>query len=323
MYKIEDINYMVSLYCPGKCVNCNIWEYGKEIINNEIDINLFENVLQSQVLTDTNYFDLTAGESQLSSKYLEIIKLISKYKPNAFIHTNISGWYPNKHLEITTKCLQYIKKENFRIDISLDGSRQNYEKNRLVKDGYDKVIKTIKLLKPLGINLRVIMIIYKDNYQDIPWLVEFAKEHEIGYFFGYARNANLLQNKNTKFAYSKNELTEIENLLYNIGWLDKKRLPNWLWAKSIYQDNIPFFECYMGKKAIVINPYGDVYPCNECLDFLHMGNIKDFNGDLDKLLHSKKALNVIEKVEKKKCQPCGMLCAHKIEFSWGKQTGMI
>jgi len=323
VYKIEDLNYMVSLYCPGKCVNCNIWQYDKTIIKNEIDTTIFENVLKSKILKDTNYFDLTAGESQLSTKYLEVIKLIAKYKKDAFIHTNISGWYPKIHFEITKEALKYIDKKNFRIDISLDGSKESYEKVRLVKDGFSKVMQTMKLLKSLNINLRVVMIVYKQNYKDIPWFVEFAKKNDIGYFIGYARNANLLNNINNKQNYTNDELQNIEDLLNQVGWLDKKRLPNWLWAKSIYQDNIPFFECYMGKRAIIINPYGDVYPCNECLDFLHMGNIKDFNGNLDKLLYSKKALNVIKIIENKKCQPCGMLCAHKIEFPWGKQTGMM
>ncbi len=323
MYQIEDITYMVSLFCPGECVNCNIWKYDKnEIRKNELDIELFKNIFKSKYLKETNYFDLTAGESQLSSKYIETIKIIATNKPNAFIHTNISGWYPKKHYEVTKEALKYISKENFRLDISLDGSKDNYKKIRLVKNGYEKVIETIKLLKPLGIKLRVTMIVYKENYKDIPWLVNFAKENKIDYFIGYARNAGLLQNTQNKYTYTKEELHKIESLLYSVEWLNEKRKPNWLWAKSIYENNVPMFNCFMGQKALVIDPYGNVFPCNECLDFLNMGNIKDFNGNLDLLLKSNKALEVIEKVKNKKCQPCSMLCAHKIEFPWGKQVGL-
>ena len=308
---------------PGKCVNCNIWQYDKnKITKNELDIRIFEKIFSSKAICQTNYFDLTAGESQLSPKYIEVVKIIAKYKPNAFIHTNISGWYPKKHFKITKECLKYIDKKNFRIDVSLDGNKESYTKVRLVKNGFEKVLETIKLLKSLGIILRVTMIAYKDNYKDIPWLVDFAKKNDIGYFIGYARNANLLNNLNKIQQYSKDELKEIEKLLHSVGWLDERRLPNWLWAKSIYENNIPFFECYMGKKALVIDPYGNVFPCNECLDFLNMGNLNDFNGDLDNLLNSKKALEVIKKIENKKCQPCSMLCAHKIKFPWGKQSGM-
>ena len=323
MYNIEDINFMVSLYCPGKCVNCNIWQYDKDdITKDELDIDIFENIFKSNITEHTNYFDLTAGESQLSSKYTDVVKIISQNKPDAFIHTNISGWYPNKHFEVAKECLKYIKPQNFRIDISLDGSKLNYEKVRLVKNGYEKVIETINLLKSLKINLRVTMMVYKENYKDIPWLVNFAKENKIGYFIGYARNAGLLQNKRNQYIYTQKELSDIETLLTEVKWLDEKRKPNWLWAKSIYNQDIPLFDCYMGTKAIVIDPYGDVFPCNECLDILNMGNLNDFDGDLDKLLESNQAKNVIKKVQTKKCQPCGMLCASKIEFPWGKQVGL-
>jgi len=323
MYKIEDLNFMVSLFCPGECVNCNIWQYDKkEITKNELNIKIFENIFKSKYLKDTKYFDLTAGESQLSSKYIDAVKIIGKYKPDAFVHTNISGWYPDKHFEVTRKAIKYIDKNNFRIDISLDGSKENYNKIRLVKDGYEKVLETIKLLKPLGIKLRATIIVYKENYQDIPWLVNFAKENEIDYFIGYARNAGLLQNKQNQYTYTNDKLKEIEALLTNANWLDERRKPNWLWAKAIYQNNVPLFECYMGERALVIDPYGNVYPCNECLDFLKMGNLNDFNGNLDALLESEQALKVIEKVRTKKCQPCTMLCASKIEFPWGKQAGL-
>ena len=167
------------------------------------------------------------------------------------------------------------------------------------------------------------MIVYKENYKDIPFVVDFAKKNDLDYYIGYARNANLLKNLDKKQNYTNEELEEIEEMLKDIGWLNKRRMANWLWAKSIYQNNIPFFNCFMGEKALVIDPYGNVFPCNECLEFLNMGNLKDFNGDLDKLLYSKKALEIIKKIENKECQPCSMLCAHKIEFPWGKQSGMI
>lgn len=324
MYKLDDINFMVSLFCPGECVNCNIWKYDKkEIQKNELDIKYFETIFKSKYLEDTNYFDLTAGESQLSSKYIDVVKAIAKNKPNAFIHTNISAWYPKRHYEVTKECLKYIDKENFRLDISIDGSPENYKKVRLVKNGFEKILETLTLLKPLGIKIRATMIIYKENYQDIPWLINFAKKHDIGYFFGYSRNAQLLQNKSNKLTYSNNELNKIESLLEQNNWLDERRKSNWLWAKSIYQNNIPYFECFMGQRSLVIDPYGNVFPCHECLDFLNMGNLKEYEGDLDKLLESKRANDVIEKVKNKKCQPCEALCAHKIEFPWGKQAGLI
>lgn len=324
MYKIDDINFMVSLYCPGECVNCNIWQYEKgEITKDEVDLEVFETMLRSDALKGLKYVDLTAGESQLSSKYVDVVRLIAHYFPEAMIHTNISGWYPKKHFEVTQACLEYVKPEKFRIDVSLDGNEENYQKVRLVKEGFAKVMQSIALLKTLPIILRTTMIVYKENYKDIPWLVNFAKDNGLGYFIGYARNASLLNNVDHNFDYTPQQLQEIEALLTSVKWLTPRRQPNWLWAKSIYQKHIPEFECFMGEQAIVIDPQGNVFPCNDLLPQLNMGNIKTFQGDLDALLNSEQALSVIKKVQQKECQPCGMLCAHKIEFPWGKQTGLL
>ena len=129
MYNITDFQYMISLYCPGECVNCGIWKYDKkEITKDEIDLELFEKVLQAKALENVQYIQLTGGEVQLSPKYLEVIKLIAKYKKDIFIHTNISGWYPKIHYDITKESLKYIDKDRFRLDISLDGREENYTK---------------------------------------------------------------------------------------------------------------------------------------------------------------------------------------------------
>ncbi|WP_333655627.1 radical SAM protein [Dissulfurispira sp.] len=325
LYKIDDVQYMVSLYCPGRCRNCNVWQRKKEeVTKGEIDLVMFERVLQSDALKNVSHFELTAGESQLSPKYVDVVKLIARYKPDAVVHTNISGWYPQRHFEVTKECVRYIKPSLFKIDISLDGRPENYKSIRFIEDGFYKAVETAKLLKQLNIPIRFIMTTFKEIYRDIEWFVSFAKEMGVGYYIGYPRISTFyFKNIDKEFNFTKKEIAEIENLLSKVGWLTERRLANWLWAKSVYEKNTPFFECYMGRMSIVIDPYGNVYPCNELLPELFMGNLKEFGGDLDMLLLSEKAVKVIEYVKERKCQPCGMLCALKIEFPWGKQAGLI
>ncbi len=315
-YNIKDFQYQVSFYCPGECVNCSIWKYDKkEITKDEVDLDLFEQILQSEQLKDVEYIQLTAGEVQLSSKYIDVVRIIAKYKPNAFIHTNISGWYPQKHFDVTQECLKYIDKKNFRIDISLDGRKANYEKIRLVKDGYDKVFETLKLLKQLTNNIRFVFTIYKENYQDMQWLINIANEYGIEYYFEFVRESNFLNNlgSTTMLQFTQEELKYIEDILQKSKFIQRDdRYIKWERAKQIYGNtNLPF-DCHMGKESIVMDPYGKIYPCIEGLDSLEMGNIKEFCGNLDSLLESKKAIEVLDKIKEKKCQPCGMLCVHKL-----------
>lgn len=317
VYKIKDFHYQISLYCPGECKNCSIWKYDKsEITKDEIDIDLFEKTLSSDILSDVSYIQLTAGEVQLSPKYVDVVKTIAKHKPNAFIHTNISGWYPKKHYEVVKECLEYVPKENFRIDISLDGPKEVYETIRFVKNGYEKVFQTIDSLKEITDNIRVVFTIYKENFQYMDWLVETANKYEIGYYFEFVRESNFLNNLGTTTMnqFTQEELDFIEKRLNQCNFITRDdRKIKWERAKEIYKGDNLLFNCHMGKEGIVLDPYGNIYPCIEGLDILKMGNVKDFNGNLDNLLYSKQALEVIDLIDKKQCQPCGMLCIHKLD----------
>ncbi|QOG12160.1 radical SAM protein [Arcobacter sp. FWKO B] len=327
MYKIDDLIYPITRFCPGKCVNCNIYQTDPRI-KDEVDIEIFEKIIQSSVLKDTFYFSLTGGESQLSPKFIPILELISKYKPSASIHSNTSGWHLKRTLEIAHKGLELFQKGKFRIDISIDGLKQDYEKVRLTKNGWEKAMETTDELLKLGLKPTFVMIVYKQNYKSIEQFVQMCEKKGVGWYIGFAVESENFNNIGKINQFEINEIDEIEKALERIGFMDTKHFSNWLWAKSVYLNNTPVFNCFMGKRSIMIDAYGEVFPCGGAQErrlnnMLSMGNIKEYNGDLDKLLFDKKALKVLENIEKKNCQPCKLLCAHKIEFPWGKHTGMI
>jgi radical SAM protein with 4Fe4S-binding SPASM domain len=317
MYRITDVNYMITLFCPGKCKNCNLWKFRREeITEGEIEVHLFRRAIDSKVLKDAFYFDLTGGESQLSEKYVETVRVIAEKFPDAFIHTNVSGWYPELHYRRTLESLKFISPKRFRVDVSLDGRPENYNKIRLVPNGWERAVKTVELLKELGVIIRLTMIIYRENYRDIEWFVEFANQLGVGYYLGYARaSLNYLHSPSKRGYFSPEEIDYIEKALDKVGWLKGKRIKTWLWAKGVYTGKPPSYECFMGREAITIDPYGNVYPCNELLPQLKMGNLRDFNGNLDLLLGSDAAKNVLKFIEEKRCQPCSVFCAHKVKFA--------
>ncbi|MFP5212706.1 MAG: radical SAM protein [Acidobacteriota bacterium] len=323
-YRFDDLNLMVSLFCPGRCLNCNLWRAERpDVTKDEMPLQVIDGILQSRLLSTAFYFDLTAGESQLSPKYVDIVRLIAQRFGSAFLHTNVSGWYPEKHFEVTRECLEYVDPSRFRIDVSLDGSPETYGKVRLVPSGWEKARKTIGLLRDLGIVLRVVFIVHKQNYQDIEWFVNFAEDLGIGWYVGFSRQANLLNNVNaTDIDFTPRELDRIESALERIGYLETRRKSSWLWARSVYEKRTVRFECHMGRRALVIDPYGNVFPCNDLVPSLNMGNVAAWNGDLDALLSSERAVEVLHRVQGGQCQPCTMLCAHKLVFPWGNHTGM-
>ncbi len=316
MYNIKDFQYMISFFCPGKCKNCGIWKYDAETIREgEISLDSFESVLKSKALENTGYFILTGGEVQLSPKYVGAVKLISKYKPDSFIHTNISGWYPEIHEKIVVESLEFTKPENFRIDISLDGKPENYEKVRFVKNGWEKAVKTAELLKKITDNIRFVFTIYKENMNDILWIDDFGKEMGISVYYEFARQNIFLNNSgltDESTAFNNEELVFIEENLNKIGFLDRiDRKLKWERAKGVYKGKVPFFDCLSGTESLSMDPYGNIFPCIELSDTLKMGRLNDFDNNLDTLLNSKQALDIVDKIKMKKCQPCTMLCVQK------------
>jgi radical SAM protein with 4Fe4S-binding SPASM domain len=327
MYEIDDLVYPISRFCPGKCLNCNIYKEDPHI-KDETPLDIFENILKSKALEKTFYFSLTGGESQLSPKFIPILELIAKYKPNASIHSNTSGWHLKRTLEIAHKGIDLFKEGNFRIDISVDGIKEDYEKVRFTKNGWNKAMETTDELLKLGLKPTFVMIVFKQNYKSIKPFIEMCRNKGVNWFIGFAVESENFNNVGNIEYYTNEEITEIENTLYDIGFMDTKHYSNWLWAKSIYTNTVPKFNCFMGEKSIMIDAFGNVYPCGGAQEkrlnkLLSMGNIKDYNGDLDSLLYSKKALKVLDNISNKNCQPCKLLCAHKIEFPWGKHTGMV
>jgi radical SAM protein with 4Fe4S-binding SPASM domain len=324
-YHIDDVNFMVSLFCPGKCLHCGIWKEKKaDITRNEMDPALISNALKSEALQHAFYFDLTAGESQLSPRYTDIVTRIAEAKPEAFIHTNISGWYPNVHFDVTRQCLEKVAPDRFRLDISLDGRPENYARVRLVPGGFEKVMHTVELLRPLGCILRFVFIVHPENMGDIRWIVDKAGELGVDYYIGYSRRSSLLRNTDEPdFPFSPQNLEHIEQTLTEVGWLNERRQNHWYWAKSAYQKNPASFDCHMGRRALAVDPYGGVFPCNELLADLRMGSLVDFNGDLDRLLASPAAQGVLRRIAERKCQPCDMLCAHKIQFDRSKPESAV
>ena len=48
-YKLDDVSFSISRFCPGKCLNCNIYKE-EHNLKDEIDSPIYENILKSNNL---------------------------------------------------------------------------------------------------------------------------------------------------------------------------------------------------------------------------------------------------------------------------------
>ena len=94
-YKIEDISYTVTEYCPGPCRYCSMWKLedkrDKELTQTELD-----SIFSSKYL-DLKKVHITGGEPHLSDTYIKAVDSIYKFHNDVVIDSPITGWYPDIH----------------------------------------------------------------------------------------------------------------------------------------------------------------------------------------------------------------------------------
>lgn len=321
-YKIEDISYTITEYCPGPCRYCSIWKLPdrrkEELTSAELD-----SVFSSKHL-DLKKVHLTGGEPHMSDTYFRVVDSLYKYHKGVVIDSPVTGWFPERHVEVAKYVLD--KCPIYRLDISLDGDEETNGKIRLRKDGFKLSMKTLEELQKLkGVVLRLQFTIYKENHHLIEWVYNFAKELGVGLYLGYGRyNPERYRNEEDNlekkdlsresFIWTEEELRSIDSQLRAIGYDQGRYRSKYLLQKAVYEGEKIDFDCYMGRRNIDIDPYGNLYPCLLWLDYLHMGNIRDA-GSFDKALESRQALDVLSMIENKEChKDCLYTCANKMRL---------
>lgn len=321
-YNIEDISYTVTEYCPGPCRYCSIWKKGDrrdhELTDKELD-----SIFSSKYL-NLKKVHITGGEPHLSDTYIKAVDSIYRFHSDVIIDSPVTGWFPDRHVDVAKYVLKRFPL--YRLDISLDGDEDTYPKIRLHKNGFEKVIQTVDRLKDIkGVILRFQFTIYRENLHQIEWAYNFAKKMGVGLYVGYGRyNPERYGNKNdnlTKkvlsredFIFSKEELEEIDRQLVKVGYDKSRYASKYILQKAVFSGENIDFNCYMGSRSIDIDPYGNVYPCLLWLEYLKMGNIREFES-FDKLLESESAKDALSEIESKLCQSdCLYTCANKCEI---------
>jgi radical SAM protein with 4Fe4S-binding SPASM domain len=319
-YRIEDISLTVTEHCPGPCRYCSIWKLPdrrkEEMSSRELD-----SIFSSRYL-DLKKVHITGGEPHLSDTYIKAVDSLYKFHKDIVIDTPITGWYPDRHLDVAKYVLK--KCPIYRLDISFDGDEKIYPLIRLHKRGYEKALETLEKLKKIkGVVLRLQFTIYRENFYLIEWVYNFAKKLGVGLYIGYGRfNPERFQNdidnltnkplKKDDFIFSRHELEEIDRQLRAIGYHESRYASKYCLQKAIFEGKNIDFNCYMGTRSIDVDPYGNVYPCLLWLPYLKMGNIRE-SGSFDAVLAQ--GTKVLGMIKNKQChKDCLYTCANKCEI---------
>jgi radical SAM protein with 4Fe4S-binding SPASM domain len=319
-----EINFAITYRCNSKCKICNIWRRRQL---NELKLNEIKELTEK--IGFIHWVRLTGGETFLRQDYVEIVKLFDKNLDLYLLTTPTNGLNSDLILKKVREVLKFFKKR-YVITVSLDGPKKIHNKIRGSKIAWDSAIKTFLELKELEKNYKNFKVLF--GYTISPYnLGAFEKTLEevkkiMPKITANDFHINLFQASDIYYCvkdikkkdYSKKARKEIDVILSLrekkfgiIDMIERKYLE--LGKKYLKSGKTPL-SCNIFNLSCFIDPAGNVYPCT--VFNRKLGNLRDFNYDLKKILTSEKAKKVREEIVQNKCPQCWTPCeAHQMILS--------
>ncbi|MBU2639822.1 MAG: radical SAM protein [Nanoarchaeota archaeon] len=314
--------FFVTARCNAKCSFCFNWK-NIERWKEKKELSLIEIEKIAKNFGNLPYLTLSGGEPFLRKDIVEICRIFKEKANTKFITIPTNGIDSNKIKKDVEEILKLNVHLNIRI--SLDDLNGRHDKMRNVKGCFEKALKTYKLLKELkkgykNFNLDVMTVFSKMNEDRIKEIFEYFKKMDLDHhYLGLIRVdskqkelANVsIEKYEEMLKWIKKNYSSKENRPFKSIFLALDELNEDLTIKTFKEGyNL---RCYAGKKLIVINEEGEIYPCE--LLSKSFGNLRDYDYDIKQLLKNGKAKGIIRFIKKSKCH-CTWGCSNFINIMY-------
>ncbi|WP_288640206.1 radical SAM protein [uncultured Coprobacter sp.] len=285
-----DMCIITTYRCPMQCKMCSIWQNPTEK-SKEIQVKELEK------LPKVKFVNLTGGEPFVREDLEEIVEVMFRKSPRVVIST--SGWFEDRVIKLAEKF------PNIGIRISIEGLSCKNDELRGRAGGFDKGLRTLMLLKEMGVkDIGFGITVSNNNSEDMLSLYRLSKN--LGMEFATAAFHNSYYfHKHDNVITNTNEV--IDNFTRLIEMQMKETHPK-SWFRAFFnmglinyiEGNRRILPCEAGLVNFFVDPYGEVYPCNGLEEKYwqeSMGNIRNVT-DFKEIWESEQAARVRELVRK-------------------------
>jgi MoaA/NifB/PqqE/SkfB family radical SAM enzyme len=319
----------VTSRCNARCKMCFNWQNNNRA-SKEQELSLSEIISISEHFKNIMQFTISGGEPFLRDDISEIVNSFYKNSRARMITIPTNGSFPEKIATATVRILENCPSCLLNVGLSIDGIGEKHDQIRQLPGCFDLAVETYHRLNRLrkkynNFYLKMTTVLSKYNKDEIEHLFDYADKH-----FDIDEHELLLARGNTRDPSATN--------LSARDYKDAIRIVNKYAAKNCKTRNIQFsrllcslykqmqtvtyqtisqnkmiYPCLAGKRLVEIYDDGAVVPC-EILKTINknipatMGNLRDFHYDIQRVLRSKEAIEIIDYIEKTECR-CSFECA--------------
>jgi len=316
LIKPSYVVFHITGLCDSRCKMCFNWRnISKKRLKEELTLDEIKKISQS--FKDITYLTLGGGEPFLRKDIFEIVETFYDNNHIQFLSIPTNALRPKVVFAQTKKILDYCKDTIIKLSLSLDGINRDHDKIRGVKGNFKKLVETHDLLQQLNVypnfELNIGTTFSHYNQDKMIKIYEFVKNnfninlHQFTYARGLTREAiakNVSPKKYQEFIhYLENDYKKSKGrkkllrLFTALSVITRRKvLKEVLNQKSGKKRS---FNCVAGKYTIHIDQVGMVYPCEYL--YKSIGNLRDYNYDIKKMLKLDKSKELLKLIKKKKC----------------------
>ena len=257
---------------------------------------------------------ISGGEPFLRQDLYDIVRLFKINCDIKKVNIPTNGFMTDTIVSVITDLMKDFPALEVSLKISLDSLYEKHDRSKGIPGLFERIVKLSDELKSIeakypAFKRGVGITLTKENENSINDIIEFVAEkmniHNISInyprdysvvnkdivgidpelYIKSARDLLASQYKNFKNDFLNNVAKAIERTRYDTIY-------------KIARDKRPVFRCMAGRKIIVIDEIGDVYPCE--IFPLKLGNLRQEQYDLNALL-AKKAGYLRKKLNVDKC----------------------
>jgi radical SAM protein with 4Fe4S-binding SPASM domain len=267
----------------------------------------------------------SGGEIFLRNDIVEITKIFYEKNKPAIILFPTNGLLTDIIKEKIEEILDYCRKSTIVVKLSLEGLEDLHDSARGVKGSFQKTMRTYGALRKLldvhpHFDLGINTVFSSSNQDHMDELIEFVnglegiRTHTVSLIRGTVSDKELKAIDSEKYLKTISRLAS--NLkrkisgTYNFKGAKVKAAQDILQRRMIYHTlkrKKQLIPCYAGRLNLVLTETGEVYPCESFT--MEMGNVRDNNYDLAKILQNNKAQKYLRSIQAKDCY-----CTHECYF---------
>jgi radical SAM protein with 4Fe4S-binding SPASM domain len=255
---------------------------------------------------------------------------MAKQNQPSFFGVTTNGLLTKRIVDTVEKILAECRTSYLKIGVSLDGIREVHDDIRQHNGSFTQAVKTIEALASLRAKYKNLFIyvsttLTRSNAPTIKQMIDEISALPVdAHYLGYIRGEPQDETENDVSLEAYREVSAYLDRKWEsrrdvFGFLNILNSTVRKVNAEILENNSYLFPCVAGRKMLTFSEDGKVLPC-EILDQKNeggftMGDIREFNYDVNKLLSSPKARSISDWITQEKCR-CTFECANQASLAY-------